>query len=93
MLRVMLGFFVGYVLGTKAGREKYRELRDACASIAGSETVQAWVQTGAARLSTLTPERVLEQGKAAIAPRQLSRLVGSLTQRAMELAMSRRKAA
>jgi hypothetical protein len=93
MLRVMLGFFVGYFLGTKAGRERYGELRDACVSIAGSETVRTLVQTGAARLSTLRPAGLVEQGRAAIGSPQLGQLVGTLARRAVELAMSLRKAA
>jgi hypothetical protein len=93
MLRVWIGFFVGYVLGTKAGREHYKELRDACVSIAGSETVQTMVKEGTARLSNLQPQRLLEQGRAAIGSPQLGQLVGVLTQRAVQLAMSLRKAA
>lgn len=93
MLRVLIGFIVGYVLGTKNGREHYQELRDACATIAGSETVQTLVKTGAARLSDLQPERLLEQGRAAIGSGELGQLVSTLTQRAVQLAMSLRKAA
>jgi hypothetical protein len=93
MLRVMLGFFVGYFLGTKAGREKYQELRAAAASIAGSETVQGWVKTGAATLSTLRPGSAPGGGRTAIGTPQLVQLVGELTKRAVTLAVSRRKAA
>ncbi|HVR07914.1 MAG TPA: hypothetical protein VMW75_07675 [Thermoanaerobaculia bacterium] len=93
MLRVLIGFFVGYFLGTKAGREHYQELREACVTIAGSETVQTMLKTGSARLSNLQPQQLLKQGRAAAASPQLGRLVGMLTQRAVELAMSLRKAA
>ena len=40
MLRVMLGFFVGYVLGTRAGRERYLKLRESCVEIARSPEFQ-----------------------------------------------------
>lgn len=93
MLRVLIGFFVGYFLGTKAGRKDYEELRNACATIAGSETVHGWVRTGTARLSALQPEGWVERGRAAAGSPRLGQLVGMLTQRAVELAMSLRKAA
>jgi hypothetical protein len=93
MLRVMIGFFVGYFLGTKAGREQYKELREACVTIAGSETVQTLVKTGTARLSNLQPQHLVQQGKAALGSPQLGQLVAMLTQRAVALAMSLRKAA
>ncbi len=93
MLRVLIGFFVGYFLGTKAGREQYQELREACLTIAGSETVQAMLKTGSARLSGLKPRQQVEQVRSAAGPPQLGQLVGMLTQRAVELAMSLRKAA
>lgn len=93
MLRVILGFFVGYFLGTKAGREHYQELRDACVTIAGSETVQTMLKAGTARLSALQPERLVEQGRAAAGSPQLGQLVSMLTQRAVQLAMGLRKAA
>jgi len=93
MLRVFLGFFVGYFLGTKAGRESYQELRDACVSIAGSETFQTMIKTGSARLSAFQPDRLVERGKAAAGSPQLGQLVGMLTQRAVQLAVSLRRAA
>jgi hypothetical protein len=93
MLRVMIGFFVGYFLGTKAGREHYKELRDACVTIAGSETVQTLVASGTARLANLQPQRLVQQGRATLGSPQLGQLVSMLTQRAVELAMNLRKAA
>ncbi|MGH9179791.1 MAG: hypothetical protein ACRD0N_14715 [Acidimicrobiales bacterium] len=37
---VVIGFAVGYVFGTRAGREGYAELRDAVATIADSRDVR-----------------------------------------------------
>ena len=93
MLRVLIGFFVGYFLGTKAGREHYKELREACVTIASSETFQTMVKSGTERLSSLQPQQLVQQGRAAIAKPQLGQLVGMLPQRAVQLAISLRKAA
>jgi hypothetical protein len=93
MLRVWIGFFVGYFFGTKAGREHYKELRAACVTIATSETFQTMVKSGSARLSSLQPQQLVKQGRAAIGSPQLGQLVSMLTQRAVELAMNLRKAA
>jgi tripartite-type tricarboxylate transporter receptor subunit TctC len=90
MLRVWIGFIVGYFFGTKGGREHYQELRAACVTIANSETFQTMVKSGSARLSSLQPQQLAKQGRAAIGSPQL---VSMLTQRAVELAMSLRKAA
>lgn len=43
---LLVGFGVGYVLGTRAGRERYEELRRAWGQLAGNPQVQAAVSTG-----------------------------------------------
>jgi hypothetical protein len=43
---VIMAFLVGYVLGTRAGREGMEQLLDAVGDIAASEEVQGLVTTG-----------------------------------------------
>jgi hypothetical protein len=43
---LLVGFGVGYVLGTKAGRERYEELKASWEQFVGKPTVQTVVDTG-----------------------------------------------
>jgi hypothetical protein len=43
---VMLGFFVGYVMGTRAGQEGFEELVATARQIAGSEQLKELVSGG-----------------------------------------------
>jgi hypothetical protein len=47
---VILAFFIGYVLGTRAGREGMEELIDSVEQIARSEEVRGLITMGAALL-------------------------------------------
>jgi hypothetical protein len=38
---LILGFIVGYVLGSRAGRERYEEIVALSRRVAGSQTIQA----------------------------------------------------
>jgi hypothetical protein len=51
------------------------------------------LKAGTARLSALQPERLVERGRAAAGSPRLGQLVGMLTQRAVQMAMSLRRAA
>lgn len=43
---MIIGFGVGYVLGTKAGRERYEELRQSWQELTGNPRVQEAVERG-----------------------------------------------
>jgi hypothetical protein len=43
---LLVGFGIGYVLGTKAGRERYEELKASWEQFVGKPTVQSVVDTG-----------------------------------------------
>lgn len=43
---MIIGFGVGYVLGTKAGRERYEELRQAWQELTGNPRFQEAVERG-----------------------------------------------
>lgn len=53
---MMLGFGVGYVLGTKAGRERYEELRQAWQDLTGNPRFQEAVDRGKGLVGTATRE-------------------------------------
>jgi hypothetical protein len=61
---VLVGFGVGYVLGSKAGRERYEEIRRAWHGFTGSPTVQRAVATSkeAAETSARKGLSVVQQG-------------------------------
>jgi hypothetical protein len=62
MMGALGGFLVGYVLGTKAGKNSVDELRGAMNQIRSSEAFKAFLATGMATASTVLG-RVAEQGK------------------------------
>jgi hypothetical protein len=61
---VLVGFGIGYVLGSKAGRERYEEIRRAWSGFTGSPTVQRAVATGkeAAETGARKGLSVVQQG-------------------------------
>lgn len=61
---LLVGFGIGYVLGSKAGRERYEEIRRAWNGLTGSPTVQRAVATGKETVETgaRTGLRVVQQG-------------------------------
>jgi hypothetical protein len=64
-LTLLLGGAVGYVLGAKAGRERYEAIVRAGRRVAGSQTVQATAGVLQAQLDTVTHRaRELLAGKA-----------------------------
>lgn len=52
----LLGVTVGYVLGTRAGRERYEDLVAIARRIAGSQTVQATAGVVQAQVHELTEQ-------------------------------------
>lgn len=62
-LGLVTGFAVGYVLGSKAGRQRYEQIRSAWSSLSGSEPAQ---QIGAeVRHAANRASEVIEQKAAA----------------------------
>ncbi|HEV8571650.1 MAG TPA: YtxH domain-containing protein [Actinomycetota bacterium] len=61
---VLVGFGIGYVLGSKAGRERYEEIRRAWNGFTGSPTVQRAVATSveAAETGARKGLSVVQQG-------------------------------
>jgi hypothetical protein len=61
---LLVGFGVGYVLGSKAGRERYEEIRRAWNGFRGSPTVQRAVSTSveAAETGARKGLSVVQQG-------------------------------
>jgi hypothetical protein len=61
---LLIGFGVGYVLGSKAGRERYEEIKRAWNGISGSPTVQRAVSTSkeAAETGARKGLSVVQQG-------------------------------
>lgn len=53
---VIVGFGVGYVLGTKAGRERYEEIRRAWDDFSGNPRVQEAVEKGRDLVGNATRE-------------------------------------
>ncbi len=59
-LGVLIGFAAGYVLGSKAGQERYEEIRDAFNKLMGTEPaqqLQAEVRNAADKATTLVEEK------------------------------------
>ncbi|MDQ2837653.1 MAG: hypothetical protein M3Y42_02165 [Actinomycetota bacterium] len=72
----ILGVVVGYVLGSRAGRERYEDIVAAARRVAGSQTVQATAGVMQAQVHELTERaRGRLAGKPATGPRLSS--VGS----------------
>jgi hypothetical protein len=61
---LLVGFGVGYVLGSKAGRERYEDIRRAWNAFSGSPTVQRAMSTGkeAAETGARKSLSVVQQG-------------------------------
>jgi hypothetical protein len=61
---LLVGFGVGYVLGSKAGRERYEDIRRAWNAVSGNPTVQRAVATGkdAAETGARKGLSVVQQG-------------------------------
>jgi hypothetical protein len=61
---LLVGFGIGYVLGSKAGRERYEEIRRAWRGFTGSPTVHRAVATGveAAETGARKGLSVVQQG-------------------------------
>ena len=51
-ITLALGFAVGYVLGTKAGRQRYQQITDLAHRVAGDPRVQDAVETVKAEAAT-----------------------------------------
>lgn len=49
---LLIGFGIGYVLGAKAGRERYEELKQAWDGFLGSPRVQQAIEAGKDAVST-----------------------------------------
>jgi hypothetical protein len=49
---MIIGFGVGYVLGTKAGRERYEELRQSWSELTGNPRFQEAVERGKGLVGT-----------------------------------------
>ncbi|MDQ1731274.1 MAG: hypothetical protein QOK10_1433 [Pseudonocardiales bacterium] len=57
----LLGVFVGYVLGTRAGRERYEDLVALARRVAGSQTIQSTagvLQAQAAEVASRAKDRL-----------------------------------
>jgi hypothetical protein len=50
----ILGFAVGYVVGTRAGRERYEQMKKAATQVAQSPPVQKATQVAGAKATELT---------------------------------------
>lgn len=55
MIRVVLGLAVGYVLGAKAGRERYNQIMRLGTKIRGNAAVQATAGFVHAKVTSLLP--------------------------------------
>jgi uncharacterized protein YunC (DUF1805 family) len=60
----LLGLLVGYVLGTRAGRERYEDLVAIARRVAGSQTVQATAGVLQAQVHELTGQARARLGSA-----------------------------
>lgn len=59
----LLGVAVGYILGTRAGRERYEDLVAIARRIAGSQTVQATAGVVQAQVHELTEQAKHRMGR------------------------------
>jgi hypothetical protein len=63
---MILGFIAGYVLGAKAGKERYEQIMRAARGFMGTETVQKVTDLGKDYLSngmTMASERIRDAAK------------------------------
>lgn len=58
----LIGFMVGYYLGTKDGRERLAELREAVDTIRNSPELQGMLTSGASAASEFAQEMLAEKG-------------------------------
>lgn len=68
-MKFLLGIAVGYVLGSRAGRERYEDIVAVARRVAGSQTVQATagvLQAQAAEAAERVKNRVLPSGQPAV---------------------------
>ena len=70
----LIGAAIGYVLGAKAGRERYDAIVRASRRVAGSQTVQSTAGVLQARVDSLT-----QQAKAAVSAKLGSNTQASTT--------------
>lgn len=57
MIRILLGAALGYVLGTKAGRERYDEILRACQRVVDHPAVQGVAGAVRTRFGTAVDQR------------------------------------
>ncbi len=57
MIRLVLGIAVGYVLGAKAGRERYEQIKRLTAKAADNPAVQGLAGFAKAKASAVLPSR------------------------------------
>lgn len=66
-MKFLLGMAVGYVLGSRAGRERYEDIVAVARRVAGSQTIQA-----TAGVLQAQAQEVAERAKSRIGGRMLS---------------------
>ena len=54
MLKFLVGVAIGYVLGAKAGRERYEQIVSATRKVTGSQTMQSTAGVLQAQITDLT---------------------------------------
>ena len=59
---IVVGFAVGYLLGTRAGREQFDELIDAARTIAGSKELQSLMMVGTTVLTRAIVDGAFSRG-------------------------------
>lgn len=64
----LLGVALGYVLGTRAGRERYEDIVAAARRVAGSQTVQATAGVIQAQVLEITEQAKQRVGRGSIVP-------------------------
>jgi hypothetical protein len=75
---LIIGFGVGYVLGAKAGRERYEQIREAFGKAMQTEPVQQLTEKGRAvvDLGAERTKQVLSEGMATASDRIRQRIDG-----------------
>lgn len=58
----LIGFIVGYYMGTKDGRERLAELKESMETIRNSAEVQEMIASGASAVSDLAQQVLAEKG-------------------------------
>ena len=57
MVRLVVGFVIGYVLGAKAGRERYEQIARLTSKVADSPAIQGAAGAVRAKITNLLPGR------------------------------------